>query len=113
MANEIVVISKDELQTLIIDCVNTCLKFYVPKQPVDNLPELLSRHQVAEFLSISIGTVDNLSRDGVLKKHKLGGVRTPRFKRQEVREAFENWTKHQRTTDVTHTGSKVLTWPPA
>ena len=25
-------ISKDELQTLIIDCVNSCLKFYKPKQ---------------------------------------------------------------------------------
>ena len=98
MANEIVFIqiSKDELQTMIIDCVNVCLKFYVPKQPVDNLPELLTRQQTAEFLSVSLGTIDNLSRDGVLKKHHLGGSNVPRFKRQEVREAFENWTKHQR-----------------
>lgn len=96
MSNEIVLLSipKDELETLIINSVNACLKFHLPKQEeAAALPELLTRKQVAEYLSISLTTVDTLARDGILKKHFVGG--SPRFKRNEVRTASGTWEKYQ------------------
>ncbi len=80
----------DELQTLIIDSVNACLKFhYFKVQGQERLPELMTRKQVADYLQISTATVDVLSRSGVLKKYYMGTL--VRFKREEVREAKYNW----------------------
>lgn len=66
-----------------------------PEQQVegDALPELLTRRQTADFLSVSLGTLDNLARAGIVQKHYLGS--SPRFKREEVRKAFESWKKYQ------------------
>lgn len=60
----------------------------------EDTPELLTRKQVAELLKVSIGTVDNLSKQGVLNKHYLG--RCPRFSRYEVIQMLEEgWKKYQ------------------
>ena len=98
MSKEFVLVSipKDELQTLIIDSVNACLKFHLPKlEEKETLPELLTRQQVADYLSISLTTVDTLARDGLLKKHYIAG--SPRFKREEVRTVADTWEPYQRT----------------
>jgi len=98
MSKEIVLVSipKDELQTLIIDSVNACLKFHLPKpEGKEELPELLTRQQVADYLSVSLKTVDNLTKDGLLKKHYIAG--SPRFKRKEVRAVADTWEPYQRT----------------
>ncbi len=88
-------ISIDELQTLIIDSVNACLKFHLKKvKGKDELPELLTRKQVAAYLSVSLRTVDNLARDGLLQKHYILG--STRFKREEVRKLADTWKPHQR-----------------
>lgn len=58
------------------------------------LPELLTRKQAADFLICSLGTIDNLTRSGVLQKHYLG--RSPKFKKEELLQAFESWKKFQR-----------------
>lgn len=63
-------------------------------QGSNELPELLSRKQAAQFLGVSLGTVDNLAKAGVLQKHFLGSV--PKFKREELLKAFEGWKKYQR-----------------
>ena len=60
----------------------------------DTVPELLSRKQAAEFLGVSLGTIDNLSRAGILQKHFIGSV--PRFKKKELLAANESWQKYQR-----------------
>lgn len=65
-----------------------------PPQGSSDLPELLSRKQAAQFLGVSLGTVDNLARAGVLQKHFLGSV--PKFKKEELLSAFEGWKKYQR-----------------
>ena len=98
MSKEIVLVSipKDELKTLIIDSVNACLKFHLPKlEDKEELPELLTRQQVADYLSISLTTVDTLARDGLLKKHYIAG--RPRFKRKEVLAVADTWEPYQRT----------------
>ena len=97
MPEEIVLVSipKDELQTLIIDSVNACLKFHLPKlEGKEELPELLTRQQVADYLSISLKTVDTLARDGILKKYSIAG--STRFKRKEVRAIPDKWEPYQR-----------------
>lgn len=60
----------------------------------ETLPELLNRKDVAKYFKVSLATVDNLTKAGVLKKHYLAGQ--PRFKREEVRAAFDGWKKYQR-----------------
>lgn len=89
--NELVLIPKDELQTLIIDSINSCLKYHLQREegPGESLPEVMTRQQVADYFGVTLRTVDGLCKQGILKKHFLGGL--PRFKRDEVRAAFENW----------------------
>lgn len=96
MPEEIVFVSmqKDELKTLIIDSVNACLKFHLPTEDKEELPELMTRKQVAEYLSVSLTTVDTLAKDGILHKHYIAG--SPRFKREEVRAVADNWKPYQR-----------------
>jgi excisionase family DNA binding protein len=65
------------------------------KEEASRLPELLTRRQVADYLSISLTTVDTLARDGILRKHFIGG--SPRFKREEVRAVADTWKPYQRT----------------
>jgi excisionase family DNA binding protein len=62
--------------------------------PDPGLSELFSRKQAAEFLGVSLGTIDNLARAGLLQKHYLGSI--PKFKREELLQAFEGWKKFQR-----------------
>lgn len=60
----------------------------------DAEPELLTRKQAAEFLHVSLATIDNLTRAGILQKHFVGSL--PRFKRDELRQALDNWQPYQR-----------------
>jgi len=60
----------------------------------EELPELMTRRQVAEYLAITVQTVDHLARQGLLKKHHVG--RLPRFKRDEVRAAAAAYRKYGR-----------------
>jgi hypothetical protein len=60
----------------------------------EELPELMTRRQVAEYLAITVQTVDNFTRQGLLKKHYLNGL--PRFKRDEVRAAAAAYQRYGR-----------------
>ena len=84
---ELVLISKDDLQALIQDTVSACLASIPKDERRDDLPEWLTRQQVAAFLGCSIATVDNYSREGLLQKIHINGL--PRFKREQVRQALE------------------------
>lgn len=64
-----------------------------PEQNTDS-PEFLSRKQAAEALGVSLGTIDNLARGGIIQKHYLGSV--PRFRRDELLKAGQSWAKFQR-----------------
>ena len=85
---DLVLISKDELQTLITDSVTAAIRDNFPKnESREDLPEYLTRKQVAEYLACSLATVDNYSRVGLLKKVYINGL--PRFNRDEVRQALQ------------------------
>lgn len=86
--NNLVLISKEELQALLADTVTAAIRDNFPKQEDrEDLPEYLTRTQVKEYLNCSMATVDNYSRTGLLKKVYINGL--PRFKRDEVRRALD------------------------
>lgn len=98
---EVVLISipVNDLQTLIIDSVNDCLKKANPKLLTDNLseiPEMLTRREAAKLLSISLGTLDSWAKEGRVTKHRAGGV--VRFRKDELLSNFKslNGSKYQR-----------------
>jgi len=68
--------SRTELMTLIIDCMNKCLKVEREKDI------LLTKQEAAKLLKVSVSTIENLMRAGVLEKYYVG--RAVRFKRQNV-----------------------------
>lgn len=49
----------EDLQTLIIDCVNSCLKHHHPDERMmqDNSPDLLTIKQCAAYLNYSVPTI--------------------------------------------------------
>ena len=49
----------------------------------DQEPELLSRQQAADLLGVSVGTIDNYGRDGLLDKRKIG-AHTVRYERAQI-----------------------------
>ena len=44
-------------------------KFYQPKEPTN----YLTRHEVAEMLSVDLSTVHNMTKKGVLQKYQISG----------------------------------------
>lgn len=84
-------ISKNDLETLIIDCVNACLKHNKPEsghsEPKPQT-EYLTKKEAAELLKCSVATIDNYRRSGKLKRYNhLGHI--VRFKRSELLAAIE------------------------
>ncbi len=83
---DLIVITKDELRTLIQDSISAALATMPKDERRDDLPEWLTRKQVADYLNCSVATVDNYSREGLLQKVHVNGL--PRFKREQVRQAL-------------------------
>jgi excisionase family DNA binding protein len=91
MNNEIILISipKDELQSIVIECVISCLnqhEFEFPKE--EKQEEYLTGKQVDSLLNISSPTRHKYVKDGLLNKHKIGG--RVLFKRSEVLKALKS-----------------------
>ena len=86
--SNLILISKEELKALLADTVTAAIRDNFPKnEDREELPEYLTRKQVAQYLACSLATVDNYSRAGLLKKVYINGL--PRFNRDEVRRALE------------------------
>lgn len=78
----------NELENLIIDCVNACLKVHnqqpqpaAPTTP-DDPDRLINKKEAASLLGCSQSTIDNFRRRGTLKSTKLG--KAVRFRRSDV-----------------------------
>ena len=70
---QLISITPEQLQSSIIEGVKSQLeelkKFYQPKEP----NKYLTRHEVAEMLSVDLSTVHNLCKRSVLQKMQIGG----------------------------------------
>ena len=86
--NDIVLISIPEttIKNIVQQAISKALTehFSLPTQQAENeKDELITRQEAAKILKLkSLVSIDNLSRKGLLKKHRLGSV--VRFKRGEV-----------------------------
>ena len=83
---DFVVIPADQLRQLVTDAVTVALRNAdpTPPAPADQQPDqLMTRHQAAAFLNVSLSTVDNYIRDGLLHKKRVG-IRFVRLERSEV-----------------------------
>ena len=84
-----VLIPAEELSAIIDEVVSNALQdvllkqFDSPDLDHSNLPPLITRHQAAKILSVSLSTVDNYINDGLLQKKRVG-VRAVRLDRTEV-----------------------------
>lgn len=75
----------NELENLIIDCVNACLKVHNQQavQPIQDDPDrLINKKEAARLLGCSQSTIDNYRRRGALQATKLG--KAVRFRRSDV-----------------------------
>lgn len=86
----------DELRNLIAETVRTEIQNHIPApaEPFSNYPELLSRRQTAEILSVSLASLDNWTSSGRLRKHRIAGV--VRFRKSEVLSTINNLQRFQR-----------------
>lgn len=57
-------------------------KFYQPKEPT----KYLTRHEVAEMLSVDLSTVHNMTKKGILQKYQISG--RVLYQRSEVENAI-------------------------
>ena len=93
--NQVAVIDTEAFFQRLEEVITRKLSEKQPDKPNgEALPELFSRKQAAGFLGVSLGTIDNLARAGLLQKHYLGSI--PKFKREELLQAFDSWQKFQR-----------------
>ena len=84
---QVIVMSPDQLESYINQLFEKAAKRLTQPPPVptaqNDTDELITRQDAAKILKVkSLVTIDNLSKKGLLKKHRLGGV--VRFKRGEV-----------------------------
>ena len=70
---QLVSISLEELNLSIFNYIDKKIdeikKLYQPKEPT----KYLTRHQVAEMLSMDISSVHNMSKKGILQKYQISG----------------------------------------
>lgn len=94
-------LSKQDLEALVIDCVQVCLKRHVAQTPTrrDDIPTeagqaFVSKRQAARLLDCSVSSVDNFARAGRLARHYVGG-KSVRFDRQQVLALAQKRTNHK------------------
>lgn len=82
-------LSRDELQGIIADTVNACLRHHAAQRPPQkDLPpgeagQLISKKEAARLISCSPGSIDNFARSGKIARHYVG-KKSVRFDRGEV-----------------------------
>lgn len=95
MTKPVLLIDSDDFFQQLERLLDSKLKAIVHPEPQSSdSSEFLSRKQAADLLGVSLGTIDNLARGGIIQKHYLGSV--PRFRREELLKAGQSWTKFQR-----------------
>ncbi|MBK7342490.1 MAG: helix-turn-helix domain-containing protein [Saprospiraceae bacterium] len=94
--SEFTIVPVEEFRALLSTIVREELQshFRDSKAPFDAIPDLLSRHQVAELFHVTVATIDNWANSGHLTKHRIGSV--VRFEKEEVLTFLKSHQKYQR-----------------
>lgn len=85
----------EDLQTIIIDCVNSCLKNNTQesKTPTEQPEQLLTVEEAAEFLNLKVPTIYSKISKGELPVMKMKGGKRLYFSRTELLEYFKDGRK--------------------
>lgn len=93
-------LSKQDLEALVIDCVQVCLKRHATQPPAkrdDTTGEAgqtyVSKKQAARLLDCCTSTIDNHARAKRLTRHYVG--KSVRFDRQQVLSLAKSNTNHK------------------
>lgn len=93
-------LTKQDLEALVIDCVQVCLKHHAAQYPGkrDDVPgqaatPYVSKREAASLISVCQSSIDNAARAGKLKRHYVG--KSVRFVRAEVLALAKSHTNHK------------------
>lgn len=86
---------RDEIISMIREAFKGELNEYLKQQGMESdINKLLSRREVTEYLKISLPTLDNYRKSGILKCHRIGN--RVLFNKGEVMEALQLPIKYRR-----------------
>lgn len=77
-----ILVQKDELQTLIIDSVNTCLKYFKPTIQPSQPDSYITRQEAANILHITLPTLLKWTMEEKVKGYRIG--RRVLYKKNEI-----------------------------
>lgn len=84
-----------DLQAMIAETVNACFKEQQKAQDeFSNYSEFLTRKNAANLLGVSLGTLDNWTKQGRITKHRNGQI--VRYRKSELLSAFNDLEKFSR-----------------
>ena len=83
---ELVVIPKSELEELLKSIISLNSKPKAPIKEAEIIENLLDKKQAAKLLNVSLATIDNYRRNGLIPSYRIGSA--VRFKRSELIEAI-------------------------
>ena len=93
-------LSKQDLEALVIDCVQVCLKRHAAQQPAkrddttgEAAPVYISKREAAHLIGVCSSTIDNAARAGKIRRHYVG--KSVRFLRTEVLALAKTNTNHK------------------
>ena len=76
------------IEALLLEIKNKALDFKRIENKFSNYPEMLTRRQASELLSISLGTLDTWSKEGRIEKVRNGGI--VRYRKSELLANFKS-----------------------
>ena len=89
-----------DLAAMIAETVIACFKEYQKTgDEFSDFPELLTRKKATNLLGVSLGTLDNWTKQGRITKHRIGQI--VRYRKSELISAFKGFEKYQRHNNKT------------
>ena len=76
------------IQAIVSNEVQKAVEQLTPKEPTDNKPELLTRKQTAEILGVSLVTLNEWTKNGVLPAKRIGS--RIRYEKQAVYDSLKD-----------------------
>ncbi len=93
-------LTKQDLEALVIDCVQVCLKRHATQQPAkrddasgQDAPPFVSKREAARLISVCQSSIDGYARKGQLKRRYVG--KKVVFDRLEVLALAKSHTNHK------------------
>lgn len=81
----------EELKALISEAVTAAM---AKEETGEELPPFMNFKEVAKFLGVSVSTVKNLRKQGIIKGQTVNSI--VRFTREEVLNAFRSYERYSR-----------------